>query len=153
MPLRTYGKDARRQNMGVSSCKDDGSCVCSLPSFKATRERSSVLTPLKRVGASSPSANQFQALRDILENYPNSESCSLVSASPCYHSVVPNSPSGDVQLQGPSTRNHVRHWILYTRRKVLRKGNATIDEGNDSLKRSNCVMAMEEGLQHVGQDV
>jgi len=96
MCLTTSGKDVRRQHIVVLSCKDDDTPVSSPLSFKATRERHRVLTPLKRVGASSPCANQFQALRDILENYPDSESCSSIFASPCYHPFVPDSPFGDL---------------------------------------------------------
>jgi len=98
MPSRTSGKDVRRKNIAVSSCKDDGSCVCSLLRFKATWERSRVHSSSRRVSASSPCANQFQALRDILENYSDSESCSSFSTSPSYRSFVPDSPFSDVQL-------------------------------------------------------
>jgi len=84
MPLRTYGKDARRQNMDVSSFKDDGNRMSSFSRVKATGEGSKGLTQSKRVGVSSACANKFQALRDILENYSDSESCLAFSASPSY---------------------------------------------------------------------
>ena len=79
---------------------------------KVTRDRTLVHTPLKMVGASSPCVNQFQALRDLLENYLASDSCSSASVSPCYPSFVLESPPGDVPLQGPSPRNQVRDWIV-----------------------------------------
>jgi len=56
---------------------------------------------------------------------------------------VLESPSGDVQLQGTLPRNRVRDWIVYSRKKNLRKGNV-------SLRRSDYVMAEEEGVQHAG---
>ena len=66
---------------------------------------------------------------------------------------MPYSASGDVQLQGPSTQNHVRDWIVYSRRKTLQKENATIVEGKDCLRRSDCVTVAEEGRQHAGEDL
>ena len=35
----------------------------------------------------------------------------------------------------------------------MRKGNTTFDEGNHSLRRLDCVMAVEQAVQHAGQDV
>ena len=58
-----------------------------------------------------------------------------------------------MQLQGPSTQNHVRDWIVYSRRKNFQKKNATIVEGKDRLRRSDCGTVAEEGGQHAGQDV
>ena len=66
---------------------------------------------------------------------------------------MPESPNSDVQLQGPLPRNQVRDWIMYSRRNNFRKGKVTSDEGNDSLRRSDYVMALEEGVENSGQDV
>jgi len=110
-----------------------------------------VHTSAKSVGTSLPSADQFQALRDLLENYPDSESCSSASASPYHDSFEPKSASGDVQLQGPLPRNQVRDWIVYSRRKNLRKGEVSHVGGNISSRRSEYVMAEEVGMRHGGQ--
>jgi len=83
------------------------------------------------VGASSPSANHFQALEDLLENYYDSDSC---SSSPRYHSFVPESPLGDVWLLGLSPHKQVMDLIVYACRKNFRKENVTFEEGNDSLR-------------------
>jgi len=88
MPSKTSWKDIRCRNLSISPRKDDGFRLCSPPYSKATRERRLVHTPLKIVGTSSPCATQFQALRDLLENYLDLESCSSVSAPPWYHSFV-----------------------------------------------------------------
>jgi len=66
---------------------------------------------------------------------------------------VPYSASGDVQLQGPSTQNHVRDWIVYSCKKNFKKKKATIVEGKDCLRRSDRGMVADQGGQHGGQDV
>lgn len=42
---------------------------------------------------------------------------------------------------------------MYSRRKNLQKEKVTYDEGNDSLRSSNYVMAVEEGVRHARQNV
>jgi len=42
---------------------------------------------------------------------------------------------------------------VYSRRKTLQKENATIVEGKDCLRRSDCVTVAEEGRQHAGEDL
>jgi len=42
---------------------------------------------------------------------------------------------------------------VYSRKKKLQKGKVTSEEGNDSLRRSCYVMALEGGVEPYGQDV
>lgn len=153
LPSKTSREAGTGQPFSGLRCADKGSWLCSSPSPKVTWDRMQVHSPSKLVGASSPGANQFQALRDLLENYPDSDSCSSVSDSPCYHSFVPESTPSDVRLPGPSPHNQVRDLIVYSHRKNLRKGKATFQEGNDSLRRSDYVTASKEGVEPSGQEV
>jgi len=105
------------------------------------------------VGSPLPSGNQFQALRDLLETYPDSESCSSASAPPCRVSFEPLSISGDVQLKDPLSHNQQSAWVVYHHKKNLRKGEVSLEEENVSLRRSEYMAAEEGGLQPGGQIV
>jgi len=144
MPSSSYAPVERCQNMDRSSHKGDGSRLSSLARVQVSGEGSRGRTQPKKLGVSSPGANQFQASRDILENYPDSESCSAFSTLPRYQSVVPDSPPSVVQLQRQSSNYNVRDCIVYSRRKNVQNKNAFADVGNDCLGRNACGMGSDE---------
>ena len=153
MPSSSYAQVDRCQNMDRSSYKGDGSRLSSLARVQGSGEGSRGRTQPKKLGVSSPDANQFQALRDLLENYPDSDSCSAFSTSPRSQSLVPDSPPSAVQLERHSSNYNVRDCIVYSRRKNVRNRNAFADVGNDCLGRNAYGMGSDEVGQSGGQNV
>jgi len=153
MPASSYAQVERGKNMDRSSYKGDGSRLSSLARIQVSGEGSKGRTQPEKLGVPSPGANQFQALRDLLENYPDSDSCSTSSTSPRYHSLVPDSPPSVVQLQRHSSNYNVRDCIVYSRRKNVQNKNAFAVGGNDCLGRNACGMGSDDVGQLVGQNV
>jgi len=82
--------------------------------------------------SSSPCINQFQVLRDLLENYPSSDcECSSHCSSPCA-SRVPESPLNVVEELHPAARSSATSVVVYSRRKKLGKTKLAIDAGSGS---------------------
>jgi len=91
------------------------------------------MSPCKKSGSkellevSSRCVNQFQVLKDLLENYPSSDcECNSHGSSPCA-SRIPESPLNVVEEElyltacSPSTSV-----LVYSRRKNLRKTNLVV---------------------------
>jgi len=81
--------------------------------------------------ASSSGVNQFQVLRDLLENYLASGcECNSHCSSPCT-SRVPDSPLNVVEKElHPAARSPATSVVVYSRRKKLEKTKLVVDAGS-----------------------
>ena len=87
-------------------------------------------------GVSSPGVNQFQVLRELLENYPSFDcECSSPYSFP-FASRIPESSLNNVEELHPSARSPATSVLVYPRRKKLGRAKLLVDAASSSPKLS-----------------
>jgi len=100
----------------------------------------------------SPCVNQFEVLRDMLENDPSSErECNSQGSSPCATpcaSRIPESPLKEVEEElHPRACSPSTSVLVYSRRKKSRETNLVVsEEGSPNVQEVGGPLSFEEAL-------